>query len=239
MIVTLTDFGESEYLGAMKGMIYSISPDSRIADLCNNVSCCSVREGAWILYKNYMFFPKGSIFLCVADPGVGGQRKCIAARTKDYYFVGPDNGLMHKAMAEDGIAEAVALPAEGASKTFHGRDVFAKAAAMLDKGTKISQLGPKAEIESELDFHLKGREGEVVRIDHFGNIITNLPSIGKSSYMLRSKKISKTLVFCNTYEEGSGLFAIVGSGNTLEISVKGGSAAEKIPLKVGDMLELL
>lgn len=239
MIVTLTDFGNSEYLGAMKGAVYSINPDAKIIDFFNNITRYSAREGAWLLYKNYKFFPKGSIFLCIVDPGVGGERRCIAAKTKSYYFVGPDNGLMYRAIIDDGIVQVAALSTQGASKTFHGRDVFAKAAARLENGESISRLGHKTYIRKSLDFYLEGRKGEVVRIDDFGNIITTLPALNKTQYSLRFGNIKKTLKFYGTYEDaGSDLFAILGSGNTMEISLKNGNASEKLKLKVGDIIEL-
>src|SRR3989338_1908823 len=105
MIVILTDFGDAEYTGVMKGVIYSINESSRIADLYNFVDPQNIREAAWILYKNYRHFPRNSVFLCVVDPGVGSERQCLAVKTKNYFFVGPDNGLMQKVAAEDGILE--------------------------------------------------------------------------------------------------------------------------------------
>lgn len=240
MIVILTDFGHSEYLAVMKGVIYSIKKNTKIVDLSNFVAHHSIKEGAWILYKNYRHFPKNTIFLCVVDPGVGGKRQCLAVKTKNYFFVGPDNGLMYKAIAEDRIVVAVKLPAKNASMTFHGRDVFAKAAAYIEKGVKIEQLGEKTDVKTKLDFHLKGRQGEIVRIDNFGNIITNLSSSNKKMYNVRTKSFNKSLGFCRTYDSApsSKLFVIKGSSDTLEISVKNSSAARRLKLEVGDKIEI-
>lgn len=240
MIVILTDFGHSEYVGVMKGIICSINGNSKIIDLCNFVSYQNIKEGAWILYKNYKYFPKNSIFLCVVDPGVGGKRQCLAVRTKNYFFVGPDNGLMYKAASEDGIVKAVGLPAKNASMTFHGRDVFAKAAAKLEKGAKIEQLGKSAAMKTKIEFYLNGREGEIVRIDNFGNIITNLSSLDKSIYQVKAKNFSKKLAFYKAYYEAppNKLFLIKGSSDTLEISVKNSSASGRLRLKVGDKIEI-
>ena len=110
MIAILTDFGSSEYLGAMKGVICSINKNSKVIDLYNFVEPQNIKEAAWILYKNYKFFPKNTIFLCVVDLGVGSQRQCLAIKAKNYFFVGPDNGLMYKAAVEDKIITAVKLP---------------------------------------------------------------------------------------------------------------------------------
>ncbi len=240
MIAILTDFGYSEYLGVMKGVIYSINKDTKIIDLYNFVSPQNVKEAAWVLYNNYKYFPKNTIFLCVVDPGVGGKRQCLAIKTKNYFFVGPDNGLMYKAAAEDKVIEAVQLPIKNASMTFHGRDVFAKAAAQLEKGIKIEKLGQKTIIKTKLDFYLKGREGEVVKIDNFGNIITNLNSLHKSSYNMKTKNFNQNLSFYETYEYApqNKLFLIEGSSNTLEISIKNSNASKELNLKIGDKIRI-
>ena len=240
MIVILTDFGHSEYLGVMKGVIYSIKKSTKVVDLSNFVTHHNIKEGAWILYKSYRHFPKKTMFLCVVDPGVGSRRQCLAVKTKNYFFVGPDNGLMYKAIFEDGFVAAVKLPVKNASMTFHGRDVFAKAAAMLEKGMKIGLLGEKTTIKTKLDFYLKGREGEVVRIDNFGNIITNLSSLNKKSYRVKAGHFNQELSFYKTYESAppNRLFLIKGSPNTLEISVKNSKASKKLRLKIGDKIEI-
>src|SRR3989344_4411002 len=240
MIVIMTDLGHSEYLGVVKGVIYSIKKNTKIVDLSNFVSHHNIKEGAWILYKNYRHFPKNAIFLCVVDPVVGSKRQCLAIKTKNYFFVGPDNGLMYKAATEDKLIAAVKLPVKNTSMTFHGRDVFAKAAAMLEKGVKIELLGAKTIVKTKLDFHLKGREGEVVRIDNFGNIITNLGSLNKESYEVKTKNSSQKLSFYKTYESAplNKLFLIKGSSDTLEISVRNSSASEKLKLKVGDKIKI-
>src|SRR3989344_3874222 len=217
MIAILTDFGYSEYLGVIKGVIYSTNKNSKIVDLYNFVNPQNIKEAAWILYKNYKYFPKGTVFLCIVDPSVGSKRQCLAIKTKNYYFVGPDNGLMCKAAFEDKIIAAVELPVKNASMTFHGRDIFAKAAAQLEKGTNIEKLGQKTAIKTKLDFYLKGREGEIVRIDNFGNIITNLSSLNKSSYKVKTKNFNLRLNFYKTYDlaPSSKPFLIKGSSGTL------------------------
>lgn len=239
MIVLLTDFGYSEYAGVMKGVILSINKDAKIIDLCNFVQPQNVKEAAWILYSSYKYFPKNTVFLCVVDPEVGSKRQCLEIKTKNYFFVGPDNGLMYKAAHEDGILDVVALNEKNASKTFHGRDVFAKAAAQIDKSKKID--GKKSDIKIKLDFHLKGREGEVVRIDRFGNIITNLASLNRLTYLVKTKNFSKKLKFYRTYNEANynELFVIEGSSNTLEISIKNSDASKKLKVKTGERIEII
>lgn len=240
MIAILTDFGNAEYLGVMKGVVYSVNQNSKMVDLYNFVNPQNIMEASWILYKNYKYFPKATVFLCVVDPGVGSKRQCLAIKTKNYYFVGPDNGLMYKAAFEDKIISVVELPVKNASMTFHGRDIFANAAAYLEKGADIERLGQKTAIKTKLDFYLKGREGQIVRIDNFGNIITNLSSLNKSSYKARARNFNKKLNFYDAYASSpaGNLFLIGGSSNTLEISIKNSSASKKLKLKVGDKIKI-
>ena len=241
MIAILTDFNNSEYLGVMKGVIYSINQNSKIVDLYNSVNHQNIKEGAWILYKSYKYFPKNTIFLCVVDPSVGSSRQCLAIKTQTYFFVGPDNGLVYKAAIEDGILKVVELPTKNASSTFHGRDVFAKTAALLEKGTKIEILGKNTTIKTKLDFYLSGRQGEVVRIDNFGSIITNLSPLNKNFYAVKTKNFNQKMNFCKTYESApfNKLFLIKGSSNTLEISMKNSSALKKLRFKMGDKIEII
>ena len=241
MIAILSDFGNSEYLGIIKGVICSIAKNARIVDLYNNVSAQEIREGAWILLNSYRYFPKKTVFLCVVDPGVGTGRRGIAIKTKNYFFVGPDNGLMFPAANEDKILEEIGLSKDkSTSKTFHGRDVFAKAAAKLENGISINKLGAKTIIRDKLNFYLKNRTGEIVRIDNFGDIITNLHHLNKNSYSVKIKNIKKTLKFHETYTEANenGLFLIKGSSNTLEISIKNGNANKELNFAIGDKIEI-
>ena len=110
VIALLTDFDGSDGLGVVKGVIYSICQSAKIVDLYNNVEPFQVRSGAWILLQDYKYFPKCTIFYAVVDPGVGGSRRCIAIKTTNYYFVGPDNGLIYPAASKDGIEFVVELP---------------------------------------------------------------------------------------------------------------------------------
>src|SRR3989344_2641791 len=109
MIALLTDFGNSEYVGVVKGVVCSVNKDAKITDLYNFVHPQNIKEAAWILYSSYSYFPKNTVFLCIVDPGVGSKRKCLAIKTKNYFFVGPDNGLMYKAACDDNIIDVVAL----------------------------------------------------------------------------------------------------------------------------------
>lgn len=247
-IVLLTDFGWSSYVGAMKGVILSHCPHAQIIDLTHDVAPQNVREGAWLLLVNYLYFPPGSIFLAVVDPGVGTKRKALAIKTKDYYFLGPDNGLLSPAAARAGIVDTVelAVPPE-ASPTFHGRDVFAPAAAKLAAGLPFRELGKPVVPKVNFAFYLNEREGEVVTIDRFGNVITNIPPLpNRRKYAVSLTRGGKSyfrskLPFCPAYAlapEGV-LFLITGSSSTLEISVKNGSAASRLGVEVADRVAIV
>lgn len=248
LVVLLSDFGQSEYAGVMRGVLARYPQPLRWCDLTHEVPPQAVRTGAWILLTSYRFFPEGSVFLAVVDPGVGTERQAVAVRTRRYFFVGPDNGLLWPAIADDGgPLEVVALPIPpGASQTFHGRDLFAPAAARLAGGEPLALLGPRTTVWERLTFHLQGREGEVVQIDRFGNLVTNLPPVpGARAYRLHAAGGAEGLQpeeVRNVTTYGAGrpeeLVAVTGSAGTLELAVVGGSAAERLPIPLGCRLRL-
>ncbi|NTV24057.1 MAG: SAM-dependent chlorinase/fluorinase [Nanoarchaeota archaeon] len=237
MIVLLTDFSQSEYVGIMKGVIARISPKSQIIDLSHQIK--TVKQGAWVLLQSYKSFPENTVFLCVVDPGVGSGRKPIIVKTKDYTFIGPDNGLLWKATSENLISDIREILSNKAiSSTFHGRDVFAPCAARLDSGEKTESKTIKDIVK--LDFKLDDRTGEIVHIDSFGNIITNLPHIGAESYFVSSGKFNEHLLFHKTYAEAkeNELFLIEGSSKTLELSIKGKDASKVTKLNLGAEIDI-
>jgi len=238
MIVLLTDFGQSEYVGAMKGVISNVNRDAQIVDLCHDIAPQCIIEAAWILKNNVKYFPKGTTFCCVVDPGVGTDRKALAVNTSDYHFVAPDNGLLWETLRDQSGCQIRELPIpENASKTFHGRDVFAKAAAHVDAG-RFAEQGPNVTEIEKLDLSPDGRKGMVVRIDRFGNVITNLPRLSKTAYRVEMVDKSLWLNFYPTYgsAEENDLFLIEGSCNTLEISLKNASAQDKLKVKPGTLV---
>jgi S-adenosylmethionine hydrolase len=242
MIVLLTDFGVSEYAGVMRGVIYSICPDAQVVDLTHSVPSQSIREGAWILLQSYRYFPKGTVFVSVVDPGVGTARDAVFVVTENYIHIGPDNGLLYPAATEDGIERVYKiLIDEGVSKTFHGRDIFAKAAAYHEAGTLgVMSTELKPGLDHALVFHQEGRDGEIVRIDKFGNMITNIPPDEKKKYLVTIRNEQRELPLFETYEYGpeSGVFLVTSSYETLEIAAKNRPAIDILSLEVGERITI-
>lgn len=235
MIVLMTDFGQSEYTGVMKAVIYNICCSAKIVDLCHNISPQSVIEASWILRNNYRYFPNGSIFCCVVDPGVGTERSAIAIETDKYYFIGPDNGLFWETLQEQKVMEIrmIEIP-ENASRTFHGRDVFAGAAAKVELG-QFETVGTEIEEIEKLKLFRNENEGVIVRIDTFGNIITNIISLHKDIYEVELEGEHYKMNFYPNYASAKDneQFLIEGSNNTLEISLKNSNANDVLQVKTG------
>ncbi|UCD51444.1 MAG: SAM-dependent chlorinase/fluorinase, partial [Phycisphaerales bacterium] len=238
MIVLLTDFGQSEYVGVMKGVILSIDPDAQIVDLCHTISPQNLVEASWVLKNDYRYFRRGAVFCCVVDPGVGSQRRAIIVKTNNNIFVAPDNGLLTETLRDQTMVTIRQLPIPAdASRTFHGRDVFAKAAARAHLG-HFDELGDEIESIEALELYLDGREGLVVRIDRFGNIVTNLPPLDKNEYTVAIEGQTHTMRHHATYDAARAdeLFLITGSNNTLEISRQNASAATRLNLRPGQRI---
>ncbi len=242
MIVLLTDFGQSEYVGVMRGVIYSHSPNAQVVDLTHSITPQSVREGAWVLLMTYGNFPKGCIFVSVVDPGVGTERDAVLVETENYVHIGPDNGLVYPAASDDGIRAVYRIEVpEDASSTFHGRDVFARAGGLLDAGERgLLNLEGKGRFDVEMEFYQEGRSGEVVRIDRFGNIITNIPPMEKDEYMVRAGRLEAPMGLVKSYGFGprEGAFLVVGSYGTLEIAARNAEASRMLPLQSGDRISI-
>jgi len=240
MIILLTDFGDSEYVGVMKGVMLSLNKNAKIIDLTHEISPQDVIEASWVLKNNYHFFPKDSVFCCVIDPGVGSKRQILAIRTGDYYFIAPDNGLLWETLKHEKILSQRYIPVpKEASKTFHGRDVFAQAAARIDLQNYYERTRPIKKIK-ELTFYQKNREGIIVRVDHFGNIITNIKKGRKSSYKVKIEKTTLTLPYYETYSKAPNkkLFLVEGSNHTLELSIKNSNANNQLKLKTGQKIKI-
>ncbi|MDK2886351.1 MAG: hypothetical protein PWP54_909 [Thermosipho sp. (in: thermotogales)] len=251
MIVFLTDWGNSHYVGICKGVIRQIS-DSEIIDLTHEITSFNVREAMYILSRSFYHFPKNTVFLAVVDYGVGGSRKAIAAKTKNYYFVGPDNGLFTLVFEEEPPLEIRELNNKKFhyldSNTFHGRDIFAPAAAHITNGNfkKLGDLLPNYAtipyIKPKKDS--KSIFGEVAYIDKFGNIETNIPfewlkDLDFIKIKNKRKLIEIPIVNFYSETETGQLLAHNDSTGFLEIAINQGNASKKLNLNSGDPLELI
>lgn len=245
IVALLTDFGlRDPFVGAIKGVILSIHPECRIVDISHLIAPQDIREAAFALRSARRSFPRGTVFLCVVDPGVGGSRRPIAAEGGGQFFVAPDNGLLTLVEPLQRVVRISddQLFLKPVSRTFHGRDIFAPVAAHLARGRALSKIGaPVARIRRVRipEPIRKGNEvrGEVVRVDRFGNLVTNLRPAdlpGRKGLQIRIGK-RRIAGLCRTYgdvPEGT-LAAVIGSDGFLEIAIRGGSAARRLKVKVG------
>lgn len=257
-IITLTtDFGSKDpYVAEIKAVILSLSPDARIVDLTHEVDKFNTRMASYVLACAAPYFPKGTVHVVVVDPGVGTRRRALLIQTRNGFYVGPDNGVLTLAANDQGIEHVFEITnrkfmLSRISNTFHGRDIFAPAAAHLINGTKPEEFGPEIDKVSKPGFTriVKRRNmpvGEVLHVDGFGNIITNfrkreLDSMDpKEVVNVRFRSTKLRLKLCKAYAEvGKGeALAIVGSHSFLEISVNQGNAAKKLKVKAGDKITL-
>ena len=255
LITLLSDFGlRDPYVAEMKAVILSICPNVTIIDISHEVDKYDVRMGAYTLARAAPFFPEGIIHVAVVDPGVGTERRPIIIESKRGFYVGPDNGLLMLSAIKEGIVHVYEVTnrrymLRTVSKTFHGRDIFSPAAAHLAKGVKPSEFGPEISdpvVPSFVQPSVHGNEirGEVVHVDGFGNIVTNVAEeYHKATGIKEGERLSVTLKdnevivrLCSAYGDVSvnNPLAVVGSGGFLEVAVNRGSAAQKYDTKAGD-----
>jgi len=261
-ITLLTDWGINDsYLSMVKGVISSIAPKAKVVDISHGIANFSVVDGAQTLLDSYKYFPKGTIHVCVIDPGVGSERKPILIKTKNYFFVGPDNGLLTSAASDDGIMQVYEITnkkymLKQVAPTINGRDIFAPVAAHLSKGVKPAQFGRKMrhvnylELPRPVVIH-KHIYAEVIHIDDFGNIRAN---IKKEDLKKAGLKLGDTLTVCvgkrkkscfpmpyartfSDVPEGKFVLAVA-STEFLEVCLNKKSAVKKIPAKVGEIIEV-
>lgn len=242
IITLLTDYGISDaYVAEVKGVLLSHAPAATLVDVTHSIAPGDVASASYILSRAWVRFPAGTVHFAVVDPGVGTPRGAIAFKTKDQFFVGPDNGLFGNVLRGNEVeAVQLAAPAD-ASPTFHGRDLFAPAAAALANGQPINSLGERySAIPRRLSGsvpHYEGKVviGEVVYVDHYGNLITNLtPDLVPAYAQMEAESLVIGPVRTTFGDVTSGhLLAYIGSGGTVEIAVRDGSAARRLGLGVG------
>lgn len=254
----MTDFGETDaYVAAMKGTILEICPNATLIDISHNITQFNIVQAAFILLQASKYFPEHSIHLVVVDPGVGTDRQRIMVQGERCYYVGPDNGVLSLAIQREGIKKMVQITAtqfrrSNISATFEGRDIFAPAAAHLAKGVSIDSFGPAVDQITQLSIpppHVSTNSisGEIIHIDGFGNIITNICSsrdqeflkVGQEylttiNHMLKKMKYVKSYGYVSPGE----LVIIKGSTNHIEVSINQGNAQKLFNAVMGDPVEI-
>jgi S-adenosyl-L-methionine hydrolase (adenosine-forming) len=244
VVSLLTDFGwRDEYVAAMKARMLNLLPGLRFIDISHDVPPQDIRAGAWLLGRAVDSFDRGTVHLAVVDPGVGTDRQSIAVSARGYFFVAPDNGILDRVL--DDVDEAVRLDPEKIwprghptiSSTFHGRDLFAPAAARLAEGERLRDLGdPVSEFVRLSWLHERvGDEirSEVVWVDHFGNLITPIRALeldalrAPLTVLVGDREITGLSGTYGEVENGEAL-AYIGSGGTLELARRNGSLERQV-----------
>ena len=253
-VTLLTDFGTRDgYVGALKGVIAASVPGVVLDDVSHDVPRGDVRSASYALARYWRLYPEATVHLAVVDPGVGTARRPLACEADGRLLVAPDNGVLSRVLAATGRWRAVeiknaaspVLASDGASATFHGRDVFAPAAAFLAAGGDLSALGPPLLnpvlfAEPSPLREAGGGRGVVVAVDRFGNLLTNLPGswlAGADSALVATRRVPVV----RTYGEGppGGLVALVSSDGRVEVAVRDGSAADALAAGPGTEVELI
>lgn len=245
MIVTLlTDFGLADsYVGQVKGAVLSVAPTAALVDLSHAVAPQDVFGGAFVLWSAVEVFPAGTVHLAVVDPGVGSARRGVAARAvRGDVFVGPDNGLLVPALERLGGCDQAVVLTEPAywraapSQTFHGRDIFGPVAGHLAAGVALAALGTPIELARPFELAFAdGPSGEIVHIDGYGNLITNLPGarLSQAARLHLGERCIALRPFYGDALPGE-LLALVGSSGLVEIAVRNGNAATVTGAHRGD-----
>lgn len=262
LITLLTDFGSRDaYASIMKGVILGIAPDARIVDVCHEVTPYQIPEAGFVLCQSFRYFPKGTIHVVVVDPGVGSERRPLAVEALGHRFIGPDNGVFSMLFREAASASAGRLPYKAReitnrrlglstlSSTFHGRDLFAPAAAHLAARAAFSMLGPLIDDALRQDWDLPIRtgkrfwQGAVFKADRFGNLITNLRCedfpLATDAFELQAglERIRTVRPHFAASAPGE-LFLLAGSSGYWEIAANQTSAAQMLGLTGGSPVEL-
>jgi S-adenosylmethionine hydrolase len=261
IIALITDYGYRDpYVGVVKGVIKSINPDVEIVDLTHGIERHNVLEAAVMLAVSAGYFPPGTIFVVVVDPGVGSARKAIVIETPRYVLIGPDNGCLTLLAEKEGVKRVIDISSTKyrlplVSSTFHGRDIFAPVAAWISRGVPLEDLGElisynsivKLSIEKpRVDTVNRSIRGQVLYIDVFGNIMTNITNeeIYKLNLQLGTKlvvQVESRSAVC-TYETTFSKVPVgdyvcyLNSWGYFEVAVNMGNAAEKLGVKKGDVV---
>ena len=255
LVAFYTDFGINDpYVGQLKGAVKTVNPGAELLDLSHDSSVFDVSAASYLLAKSARTLPAGTVVVAIVDPGVGSDRAALAVRTgTGRVYVAPDNGLLTEVLAREGLTEARSIENKDlfllgeASSTFHGRDIFAPVAAHLAKGESLQTVGPKAEKILRLPRNTATvmpnlAKGVVLFIDHYGNILTNIP--GSELAKIKPGQLLNLTIkgkpvpapFLRTYAEAPDdrPFALINSDGEFEIAISKGSAAKKLGIAPGD-----
>lgn len=266
----MTDFGErDDYVGAMKGVILGIAPDAQLVDISHQVEPQNIHQAASILDSVYRYYPDHTVHVVVVDPGVGSARRPVALKTAQGMFVAPDNGVLTHIYARQDAPDVVALEnpdywLPSPSMTFHGRDIFSPVAAHLAMGASFEKMGPRMDHLTTLPVPSLAVaptfiRGEVIRIDHFGNVLTNIMPLrwvdadtvefcppGQDTITI---EVSRTRISCG-WHTVTGMYpsyssvsigqsvALIGSSQELEIAINQGNVSQAHAIKVGSPVTL-
>jgi S-adenosylmethionine hydrolase len=245
-IITLTtDFGTADgYVGAMKGVIARLAPEAVVVDLAHDIPRHDIAHAAWVIATSAPEFPTGTVHVVVVDPGVGGDRLEVVVEARGQRYVAPDNGVLAYVAAGEGVetyaitSTAFRRPDADVSPTFHGRDVFAPAAAALARGLPVTAAGPATCLAGQLPWAPTafGGRGAVVHVDVYGNLITNIRTTGHQAQIS-----GREIAVRRTYQDvpDGALVAYVGSAGTIEIGVRNGSAAKQLGVGRGSVVEVM
>jgi S-adenosylmethionine hydrolase len=260
VVTFTTDFGlQDPFVGIMHGVVLNIHPETQIVDICHVIPSFDVLDGAWTIAQSYRFFPPRSVHVIVVDPGVGSARRPILAETDEYIFVAPDNGVLSLIEAREPKFTVRHITSDRyflqpVSHTFHGRDIFSPVAAWLSKGVAPAEFGPEITDYVRLPMPTVEHIGEnslrgvVLKVDKFGNLITNISEHEAPALFAATPPRIKLLIAgrtitraCRSYAEGGDgeFFAIIGSSGYLEIAARQASAAEKLSAGVGTPVGVL
>lgn len=242
IIALLTDFGTRDYfVGAMKGVILSIAPTATIVDITHEIGRHDIAEASFTLRSCWQKFPTGTVFVAVVDPGVGSERRAIVIKSRERFFVGPDNGIFGFLAGEEGELEAVAVDVDrfrtGDSRTFEGRDIFAPVAAAIAGGTELHSLGDPILFQADA-----GESFDcIIHVDRFGNAVTSVAAneLDSISSIEVSGLAISTRVVCYADSESAEPFLIAGSAGFIEISIRKEPFSERFSVRIGDPIRVL
>lgn len=257
LITLTTDFGTSDhFVGAMKGVIATIAPSARVIDITHHIAPFNILEGAFTISEAARYFPKGTIHVVVIDPGVGSARRALLCEVAGQFFIAPDNGVLTMVFENAPKPPKVRVISnpkfalKNVSRTFHGRDIFAPAAAHLARGAKPPQFGKlindtiRIQNAKPVPLSVNSWRGAIIKADHFGNLITNFHiddflAIKTNPFTMRTGKarIHRLALTFSDIERGESA-VIAGSSGYLEISANQASAAERLNCGSGSPVEL-